>query len=165
MKIFAIVSVLGAASLVFAAGNMVDESDLPPIQKEQWVESVPLNPPEKADVSRWDSLEQAFVEGLSTQERERYMVMKEAYIVLRAQLLAKRDSMAGLTPDQRKAAIEQMRAEISAQLNQVETEIMNRLQLEARNALISHRAEIERKREETARQLEGLRQRIQGTIQ
>ena len=97
-------------------------------------------------------------------EKEIYLAIKEDFILLRAQIFAKRDSIASLSPASRKEAIEVAKSKILFQLNEVEQQVLGRLTEEQKNAKKLQRMEIENKRKEIKRHLEEIRLRIKDGV-
>jgi len=161
--------IISVSAIVFAtyAQTGIDASDLPPMQKEQSSGKTVISGQSSAGTisTRWDSAETKFMNGLTAQEQERYSALKDEFIMQRACLTAIRDSIAKLSPEKRKAAIETLRNQITTRLDAVEAQVMLRLNVEQRNAIALHKSEIAKKREEMKRHIDEIRKRIEQRLQ
>ncbi len=158
---FAAIVLFSVAPIFGSGGPQVDASDLPQIQNESFSEPAIGQHAGQGSQAKWDSLEQGFLSNLTTSERETYHQLKEQFILLRARLSVVRDSIAALTPEQRQMAIKAIGDRIFAELKNVETQVISRLNAEQRNARTQRKSELERKRAEIQQHMQQLRQELQ----
>jgi hypothetical protein len=158
MKKFLGTMVLSVFMLVSAHDNSIDNNDLPSIQKEQFNEKVVLSGSQ--NMLKWDSIEQCLSLGLTKEERETYLALKDEFIMVRAKIMAGRDSIAALPPKARAQAIKDLKEKIILQLNGIEVTVQSRLSMEQKGAKEQQKAEIERKRAEIKNQIQAMRERI-----
>ncbi len=162
-----VASALSLAALMvgvaFAAGSgpAVDGSDMPKMDQTRLCQNLG----DGGDSAKWAQAETRFMNCLNTQEREGYQQMKQLCDQIRTQVQAFKDSVSGLTIQQRTQAIEAKKAQIRTAVQNMQTTIEERMTMEQKQAKTQRRAEIEKKRQEVKKHLEAVKTMLQDRLQ
>jgi len=162
-----VASAFGLAALMvgaaFASGPVVDNADAPKMDQSR--DQLGARIGDGADSAKWAQAETRFMNCLNTQEREGYQQMKDLAAQIRTQVQAFKDSVSGMTAQQRAQAIEAKKAQIRTAVQNLQSQVEERMTMEQKQAKAQRRAEIDKKRQEVKKHLEAVKAMLQERLQ